>query len=110
MGWQWPATELGALSAAVCPWKLLKEIAIIFITCTIVWSQVKQQERDTAWPSTENWSKDLLSTAPPIRTRPSFPHSQSLPSESFCKLLILSFKKPQSEKTNQTDLMDHSLV
>jgi len=24
-------------------------------------------------PSTENWIKDLLSTAPPIRTRPSFP-------------------------------------
>jgi len=24
-------------------------------------------------PSTENWINDLLSTAPPIRTRPSFP-------------------------------------
>ena len=26
-------------------------------------------------PSTENWIKDLLSMSPPIRTRPSFPHS-----------------------------------
>jgi len=39
-------------------------------------------------PSMENWIKDLLSMAPPIRTRPSFPLSQSLPSESFHKPLI----------------------
>ena len=31
-------------------------------------------------PSTENWIKDLVSMTPPIRTRSSFPHSQSLPS------------------------------
>ena len=29
-------------SAAVCAWDLLKEVTIIFITSTIVWSQVKQ--------------------------------------------------------------------
>ena len=29
--------------------------------------------------STENWIKDLLRRAPTIRTRPSFPLSQSLP-------------------------------
>ena len=34
-------------------------------------------------PSTEKWIKDLLSMAPPVRTRPSFPHSQSLTSGSF---------------------------
>ena len=28
---------------AVCPWDLWKEVAIIFITSTMVWSQVKQQ-------------------------------------------------------------------
>ena len=39
--------------------------------------------------SRESWIKDLLSKAPPIRTRPSFPLSQSLPSGSFHKLLIL---------------------
>ena len=42
MGWQWPATESGALSV-VCAWDLLKEVTIIFITSTIVWPQVKQQ-------------------------------------------------------------------
>ena len=44
---------------------------------------------DTALPINKNCIKDLLSTTPPIRTRPSFPHSQSLPSGSFHKTLIL---------------------
>ena len=39
--------------------------------------------------SAENRIKDLLSMAPPIRTRPRFPHSLSLPSGSFHKALIL---------------------
>ena len=34
--------RFGGLSAAVHAWALLKEVAIIFITSTIVWSQVKQ--------------------------------------------------------------------
>ena len=37
-----------ALNAAVCVWDLLKEFTIIFITSTIVWSQVKQQGEKTA--------------------------------------------------------------
>ena len=36
MGQWWPAVGLGALSVAVCAWDLLKEVAIIFITSTIV--------------------------------------------------------------------------
>ena len=52
---------------------------------------------------------------PPIRTRPSFPHSQSLPPESFDKLLNFIHQraaewKPQSHKSNQTDDMDHTFV
>ena len=64
---------LGALSIAVPAWDLLKEVPIIFITSTTVWPQVKQQGGNTAPPFIENWIKDLLSMAPPIRTRPSFP-------------------------------------
>ena len=41
--WQWPAAGLGALSAAMHAWELLKELAIIFITSTIIWPQDKQQ-------------------------------------------------------------------
>ena len=74
----------------------------------------KNREGTQPCPSTENWIKDLLSMAPPMRTRPSFPHSQSLPSGSFHKPLILirgwTEWKPQSQKTNQTDHMDNSLV
>ena len=38
MDWQWPAAGSGALSSAVPAWDLLKEVTIIFITSTIVWS------------------------------------------------------------------------
>ena len=40
-GWWWPAAGLEALSAEVPTRDLLKEVPIIFITFTIVWSQVK---------------------------------------------------------------------
>ena len=50
MGQQWPAAGLGALSAAVPARDLLKEVTIICITSTIVWSQVKQQQGNKAPP------------------------------------------------------------
>ena len=52
---------------------LLKEVAIIFITSTIVWPQVNNREGTQLQPSPENWIKDLLSMALSIRTKPSFP-------------------------------------
>ena len=54
-------------------------------------------------PSTENWIKDLLNITPPIRTRPSFPLSQSLPSGSFHKLLILIHQRADRMKTTITE-------
>ena len=54
-------------------------------------------------PSTENWIKDLLSMAPPIRTRPSFPLSQSLPPGSFHKPLILLHQGEDRLKTTITE-------
>ena len=50
----WPAAGLGALSAAVHAWDLLKEVTVIFITSTIVWPQVKQQGGSTALPLNRN--------------------------------------------------------
>ena len=61
------------LNVAVSAWDLSQKIAIIFITSTIVWPQVNNKERMQPHPSTENWIKDLLSMAPSVRTRPSFP-------------------------------------
>ena len=104
VGQRWPAAGLGALSAAVPAWDPLKEVPIIFITSTIVWPQVKQQGRNTALTSTENWIKDLLSMfwwAGPIR--PSFPLSQSLPSGSFHKTLILLYQRADRMKTKVTE-------
>ena len=49
-GQRWPAAGSEALSAAVHAWDLLKEVAIFFITFTIVWFQVKQQGGNTAPP------------------------------------------------------------
>ena len=107
----WPAKVSGALSVAVCTQDLLKKVPIFFITSTIVWSQVKQQGENTALPSNrdldcpviQNWSKDLPSMAPPIRTRPSFPHSQSFPTGSFHKPLIILQKKADRMKTAITE-------
>ena len=41
VGRWWPVAGLGALSVAMRAWDLLKEVAILFITSTIVWSQVQ---------------------------------------------------------------------
>ena len=43
MGWRWPATGLGSVSAAVHAWDLLKEVTVLFITSTIVCALAKQQ-------------------------------------------------------------------
>ena len=65
-----------------------------------VWLQVKQQGRNTALPIKENWIKDLLNMAPPIRTRPSFPLSQSFPSESFHKALTILYQRAERLKNH----------
>ena len=46
MGGQWQVEGLEALSVAMRSWVFLKEIPIIFITSTIVLSQVKTGERE----------------------------------------------------------------
>ena len=51
----------------------------------------------------KNWINDLLSMAPPIRTRPSFLLSQSLPSGSFHKPLILILQREDRMKTTVTE-------
>ena len=78
-------------------------VTIIFITSTIVWPQVNSWEGTQLHPSTDNWIKDLLSMAPPIRTRPSFLLRQSLPSGSFHKPLILLHHRVDRLKTTITE-------
>ena len=78
----------------------MKEVTIIFITSTIVWPQVNNREGTQLHPSTENWIIDLLSMAQPISTRPSFPLSQSIPSGSIHKPLILLHQRAHRKLTN----------
>ena len=73
VGWWSPASGLGVGTVAVHAWNLLKEVTIIFITSTIVWPQVNSREGTELHQSTESWIKDLLSMAPPTRTRPTIP-------------------------------------
>ena len=81
---------------------LISFITIIFITSTIVWPQVNSRGGTQLNPSTENCIKDLLSMAPTIRTRPSFPLSQSPPSGSLHKPLIFLHQRPDRLKTTIT--------
>ena len=59
--------------AGVKIWKLILILTLITNIDYI------HREGTQPHPSTENWIKDLLSMVPPIRTRPSLPHSQFLP-------------------------------
>ena len=68
----------------------------------LVSDQTTEREHSPAH-QTENWIKDLLSTALPIRTRPSSPHSQSLPTGSFHKPLILLHQRADRMKTTITE-------
>ena len=114
MGQRWPAAESGALSAAVCAGDLLKEVSITVITSTTVWLQVNNRQGTQPHPSTESWIKDLLSMAPPYWTRShlplSFSHQEASISLLFFSIIGKTDWKPQSQKTNQSDHMDHSLV
>ena len=93
----------GGSECSSASWDLLKEVAIIFITSTIVWPQVSNREGTQLHPSTENLLKDLLSMAPPIRTRPFSPSSQSLPSGSFQESFILLHQRADRLKTTITE-------
>ena len=84
-------------------WELLKEVTVVFIISTIVRPQTKNREGIQSHPSTENKIKDLLSMAPPIRTRPSFPHNQSLPSGSFHKPLNSFLQRADRMKMTITE-------
>ena len=83
-----------------------EEVAIIFITSTIIWLQINNREGTQLHPSTENWVKDFLSMAQPMRTRTSFPLSQSLPSGSINKPPILLYQGADRLKTTITELIN----
>ena len=60
--------------------------------------QGNNREGTQLHPSTENWINTLLSMTPPIRTRPSFSLSQSLPPGSFHKPFIIFHQRADGLK------------
>ena len=71
--------------------------------------------REQPHPSTENWIRDLLSMARPSEQDPVSLSVSLSHQDASISLLSFSIKgqtdwKPQSQKTNQTYHMDHSLV
>ena len=86
---------------------LSEGVPITIITPTTVWPQAELQEGNKAPPISRKRIKDLLSMALTTGTRPSFCHSQSLPSGSLPKPLILIHQRADrmktTQKTNQTD-------
>ena len=89
--------------AAVPVWDLSKEVVILFITptCSLASGEVTGREHSSAHQ--QHWIKGLLNTSPPIRTRPSFPLTLSLPSGSFHKPLILIHQRADTLKTIITE-------
>ena len=71
---------------------------------SLPWFGLRPNYREGTQPhsSAENWIKDLLNMALPIRTRPSFPLSQSLPSGSFHKASY-----PSPSEGRQTENHSH---
>ena len=98
MGGWWPTAGLGALSVAR---DLLKEVTIISIT-TIAWPQVNRREGTQLYPSKETGLKIYWAWPCPLK-QPSFPLSQSLPSGSFHKPLILLHERVERLKTTVTE-------
>ena len=103
--------RVGALSAAVPAWGLLKEVPIIFIASTIVWPQVKQQEGTQPVSS----QKIGLKIYRPSEQNPVSPSVSLSHQEASISFLSFSIRgqtewKPQSQKTKQSDHLDHNLV
>ena len=89
------ATGSGTLNTKVLAWVLLKEAikdCITPIIPIIVWSQAKQHKVNTAPPTNRKGIKDLLSIAPPIRTRFRFPRVSHSHQEVSTSLLSLSIR------------------
>ena len=90
MGQQWPAAGLGALSA----WDLLKKVAIIFITSTMVWSHIKQQGGNTTLALNIKLHYRFTEQGLTHQNKTKFPPMVSLSHhEASISLLSLSFRE-----------------
>ena len=91
----------------------MKEVAIIFITSTIVWPQVTNREGKQLHPSTENWIKGLLSIShskyplPATQEKTTHGHHQMVNTEIR---LILFFAAKDGEALYSQPKQDQELT
>ena len=97
------AAGLGALSAVVCALGLLTEVTMIFITSTMVKSQLKEQGGNTVLPSNRKLDERSAEHGPAHQNKTKLPLSQSLPSGSSHKPLILIHQRVDRLKTTITE-------
>ena len=91
----------GTNSSSYGRWHVLAWVFLdkVNITLTIILPQIKLQGGNIGPPSAENWVKDLLSIALPIRAR-LFPPQPALP---IRKLAQASYSHPSEEIQNEND-------
>ena len=98
---------------------LLKRLPLPSLPLPEFGLKLNNREGTQPHPSTEYWTKDLLSVFPapyhPSKQDPVSPTISLSHQEAYISLLSLFIRsqtewKPQSQKNNQTDDMDHSLV
>ena len=115
VGWQWPAAGTENLSVAVHAQDLLKEVTIFFITSIIVLVS-GQTEREHSPAQQQKiglkiyWAWPRPSEQDPVSPTVSLSHQEASISLLSSFLRGQTEWKPQSQKTNQTDHINHSLV
>ena len=109
VGRWWPAAGLGALSVAAHPWDF-DEVAIIFFTFTKIAGRELISSHQQKMGLKIYWAWPRPSEQDPVSPSVSLSHQEA-------SLSLLSFSirgqtdwKPQSQETNQSHHMDHSLV
>ena len=110
-----PPAGLGTVSATVRAWDILKEYSIIHITSTIVWPQVNNREGAQPHPPKRKLYYKIYGAYPCPSEQDPVSLSVSLSHQEASIGLLSSTKeqtdwKPHSQKTKQSDDMDHSLV
>ena len=139
LGWEDPLEKEMAAHSSILAWKILWTLepgrllsmgsqrvrhdwatsllhfTIIFITSTIVWPQVNSRDGTQLHPSTESWIKVCWTWPHPSEQDSLFPSDSLSHPEGSISLLSFSIRgqadwKPWSQKTNQSNHMNHRLV
>ena len=84
-------------------WDLLKEVAIIFITSNIVWSQVRHQGGNTAMSINRKLDYRFTEKGSAHQNKTQFPPQSDSLIRKFCKPLILLHQRTDRLKITITE-------